>query len=60
VKHFYITRNAIPYIQDIEIINAIHDGVNDIKTMEEIAIKKPRMVADLLAVADICIEASEA
>jgi hypothetical protein len=60
VKHFYITRNAIPYIQDIKIINAIHDGVNDIKTMEEIAIKKPRMVADLLAVADICIEASEA
>jgi hypothetical protein len=60
VKHFYITRNVIPYIQDIEIINAFHDGVNDIKTMEEIAIKKPRMVADLLAVADICIEASEA
>jgi hypothetical protein len=60
VKHFYITRNAIPYIQDIEIINAFHDGVNDIKTMEEITIKKPRMVADLLAVADICIEASEA
>jgi hypothetical protein len=28
--------------------------------MEEIAMKKPKMVADLLAVADVCIEASEA
>jgi hypothetical protein len=37
VKYFYNTRNAILYIQDIEIINAFHDGVSDIKTMEEIA-----------------------
>jgi hypothetical protein len=59
VKCFYNIRNAIPYIQDIEIINAFCDGVNDIKTVEEIAMKKPRMVADLLAVADVCIEASE-
>jgi hypothetical protein len=28
--------------------------------LEEIAIKKPRTVVDLLTVADICIEASEA
>jgi hypothetical protein len=28
--------------------------------VEEIAMKKPEMVAELLAVADICIEASEA
>jgi hypothetical protein len=28
--------------------------------MEEIAMKKPKTVADLLAVADVCIEASEA
>jgi hypothetical protein len=28
--------------------------------VEEIAMKKPKMVADLLAVADICIEAFEA
>jgi hypothetical protein len=34
--------------------------VSDIKTVEEIAMKKPKTVADLLAVADICIEASEA
>jgi hypothetical protein len=27
--------------------------------MEEIAMKKPKTVAELLAVADICIEASE-
>jgi hypothetical protein len=40
VKHFYNARNAIPYIQDIEIINAFHDEVSDIKTVEEIATKK--------------------
>jgi hypothetical protein len=60
VKHFCNTRNAILYIQDIEIISAFHDGVSDIKAVKEIAMKKPKTVADLLAVADICIEASEA
>jgi hypothetical protein len=60
VKHFCNARNAIPHIQDIEIINAFRDGISDIKTVEEIAMKKPKMVADLLAVADVCIEASEA
>jgi hypothetical protein len=60
VKRFCNARNAISHIQDIEIINAFHNGVIDIKTVEEIAMKKPKMVADLLAVPDICIEASEA
>jgi hypothetical protein len=60
VKHFCNARNAIPYIQDIEIINAFRNGVNDIKTIEEIAMKKPRTVAGLLTVVDVCIEASEA
>jgi hypothetical protein len=60
VKCFCNARNAIPYIQDIEIINAFHDGVSDIKTIEEITMKKPKIVADLLAVVDVCIEASEA
>jgi hypothetical protein len=60
VKCFCNTRNAIPYIQDIEIINAFHDGVSDIKTVEEIAMKKPKTVVDLLTVVDVCIEASEA
>jgi hypothetical protein len=60
VKHFCNAGNAISYIQNIEIINAFRDGVSDIKTVEKIAMKKPRTVADLLAVADICIEASEA
>jgi hypothetical protein len=60
VKCFYNTRNATPYIQDIEIINVFRDGVSDIKAMEEIAMKKLKMVADLLAVADVCIEASKA
>jgi hypothetical protein len=60
VKYFCNARNAIPYIQDIEIINTFCDGVNDIKTVEEIVMKKPKTVADLLVVADVCIEASEA
>jgi hypothetical protein len=60
VKRFCNARNTIPHIQDIEIINAFRDGVSDIKTVEEIAMKKPKTVADLLAVADVCIEASEA
>jgi hypothetical protein len=59
VKHFYNAKNAILYIQNIEIINAFHDGVNDIKTVEVIAMKS-KTVADLLAVTDVCIEASEA
>jgi hypothetical protein len=60
VKRFCNARNAIPYIQDIKIINALHDGVSDVKTVEEIGMKKPKIVADLLAVADVCIEAFEA
>jgi hypothetical protein len=60
VKCLCNARNTISFIQDIEIINALHDGVSDIKTVELIATKKPKTVADLLAVADVCIEASEA
>jgi hypothetical protein len=60
MKCFCNTRNTILYIQDIEIINAFCDGVSDIKTVEQIAMKKPKMVADLLVVANVCIEASEA
>jgi hypothetical protein len=59
VKHFCNVRNDISYIQNIKIINTFRDGVNDLKTMEEIAMKKLKTVADLLAVADVCIEASE-
>jgi hypothetical protein len=58
VKYFCNARNTIPYIQDIEIINVFHDGVSDIKTVEEIVMKKPKIVADLLTVVDVCIEAS--
>jgi hypothetical protein len=60
IKCFYNARNAIPYIKDIEIINPFHDRVSDIKTMEEIAMKKSKIVVDLLVVTDVCIEASEA
>jgi hypothetical protein len=59
VKCFCNSRNGISHIQDIEIINAFRDGINDLKNVEEIAMKKPKTVADLLAVADVCIEASE-
>jgi hypothetical protein len=54
VKCFCNARNTIPYIQDIEIINTFFDGVSDIKTVEKIAMKKPKTVAD------VCIETSEA
>jgi hypothetical protein len=60
VKCFCNAKKAIQYIQDIEIINAFHDRVSDIKTTEENAMKKPRTVGDLLAVADICNKAFEA
>jgi hypothetical protein len=42
VRRFYNARNGIPHIQDIEIINAFRDGVSDVKTMEEIAMKNPK------------------
>jgi hypothetical protein len=60
VKCFCNVSNAIPYILDIEIINAFRDTVCDIKTVEEIAMKKPRTMANLLPVADVCIEVYEA
>jgi hypothetical protein len=60
VKYFCNTRNDIPYIQDIKIINAFRDEVSNIKIVEEIAMKKPKTMANLLAVVDVCIEASEA
>jgi hypothetical protein len=60
VKYFCNVRNDIMYIQDIEIINAFYGGVSDIKSVEEVVMKKPKMVTDLLAVADVCIEAFEA
>jgi hypothetical protein len=60
VKYFCNTRNTIPYIQDIKIINTFRDGVSDIKTVEEITMKKPKTVAAPLAVTNTCIEASEA
>jgi hypothetical protein len=53
VKSFCTAKNAIPNIQDIEIINAFRDGVTDIKIVEEITMKKLKTVADLLAVADV-------
>jgi hypothetical protein len=34
--------------------------MSDIKTIEEIAMKKPKTVGDFLTVTNMCIEASEA
>jgi hypothetical protein len=51
---------TIPHIQDIEIISAFHDGVSDLKTVEEIAMRKSKKVDDQLTVVDVCIEVSEA
>ncbi len=59
MKYFCNARTTISYIQDIEIVNVFHDRVSDIKTFEEIAMRKPKIVGDLLIVADVCIEASE-
>jgi hypothetical protein len=56
VKRFCNARNVIPHIQDIEIINTFRDGVSDIKTVEEIAMKKPKVMADLLTVANVCTD----
>jgi hypothetical protein len=52
VNHFYL--------QNIKVINTFHIGVSDIKMVEEIIMKKPKMVTDLLTVTTVCIEASEA
>jgi fructose 1,6-bisphosphatase len=60
VKRFCNAMNSILHIQDIEIINAFHDEVSDIKTDDEITMKKPKTVVILLAVTDVCIEASKA
>jgi hypothetical protein len=57
VKCLYNARNVIPNIQDIEIINVFCDGVSDIKTVQEITMKNPKTMADLLAAADVCIKA---
>jgi hypothetical protein len=57
---FLQCQKLYPVHQDIKIINAFHDGVSDVKIVEEIAIKKPKIVAVLLVVADTCIEAVEA
>jgi hypothetical protein len=58
MTHFCNARNSILNILDIEIFNAFRNGVIDIKTVEEITMKKTKMLADLLV--DICIEALEA
>jgi hypothetical protein len=60
VKCFYNTKNAIPNIQDIKIINAFWDGVSDIKNVGEITMKESKTVVDLLPVTDVCMEVSEA
>jgi hypothetical protein len=49
----------ISCIQDIEIINTFYNRVSDIKTVEEIIMKKSKTVADLVTVIDVCIEVAK-
>jgi hypothetical protein len=56
VKHFYNNRNAIPHIQDIKVTNDFRNDATDLNTVEEITMKKPKMVANLLVVANACIK----
>jgi hypothetical protein len=60
VKCFCNVRNVIPYIQDIKIINTFRDGASNLKTVEEITMKKLKTVVGLFAIANICIEISKA
>jgi hypothetical protein len=48
IKHFFNTRNVIMHIQDIEVINTLHDGITDLKTLAKIAMKKPKTWQDCL------------
>jgi hypothetical protein len=59
-KHFCNTRNIILHIQDIKVIIAFRDGITDLKTVEEITMKKPKIMVDQLVVVDECFDASEA
>jgi hypothetical protein len=60
VKYFCNVRNVNPYIQDIEIINTFRDGISNLKTVEEITMKKLKTVVGLFAITNICIEISKA
>jgi hypothetical protein len=46
--------------RDIRATNHREDGISNIKTVEEIAMKKPNIMANLLVVADECNKASKA
>lgn len=41
-------RNKISNIQEIEVINAFRNAITDMTTVERIAIKKPKTMAELL------------
>lgn len=60
VRQFCTIWNSIPHIQDIEVINAFREGVTDGPTVDRLALKKPKTVGQLLAIANGCIEMAEA
>ena len=47
-------------IDDIEVIIAFKDAVRYVKTIEMLALKKPKTVAKLLGIAEQCVEMAEA
>jgi hypothetical protein len=54
------TAETLKTVKDIKIINAFCNGVIDMKTVEEIAMKKQKIMVDLLTVTNECIKAFEA
>ena len=60
VTRFFKVRNEITEIEDIEVILAFKDTVRDVKTVEMLAQKKPKTMAELLSVTEQCVEMAEA
>ena len=60
MTRFYKVRNEITEIEDIEVILAFKDAIRDVKTVEMVAERKPKTVAELLSVAEQCVEMAEA
>ena len=57
---FCKVRNEITEINDIDVIITFKDAVRDVKTIEMLALKKPKTVAELLGIAEQCVEMAEA
>ena len=60
MTRFYKVRNEITEIDDIEVIITFKDAVRDVKTIEMVALKKPKTVVELLGIAEQSVEMAEA